>query len=57
LLRTVGIVTTGADSGFVVNQNFAEGELLQGIQAKSFSPKQMPWEPSKIKDFEKLLEG
>jgi hypothetical protein len=42
----------------VFNPNFAEAELLQGIQAKiSFSPKQMPWEPSKINHFDKLLEG
>jgi hypothetical protein len=40
------------------NLNFAEAELLQGIQAKkSFSPNQMPWEPSKITEFDKLLEG
>jgi hypothetical protein len=26
------------------------------FRQKSFSPKQMCWEPSKIKDFDKLLE-
>jgi hypothetical protein len=31
--------------------NFEEEELFQEFRQKSFSPKQMPWEPSKIKDF------
>jgi hypothetical protein len=43
-----------------INPNFAEGELVHTGNSgkKSFSPKQLPWEPSKIKDFDKqLLEG
>jgi hypothetical protein len=32
------------------NPNFEEEELFQEIRQKPFSPKQMPWEPSKIKD-------
>ena len=36
--------------------NFEEEELFQEIRQKSFSPKQMPWEPSKIKDFNEVLE-
>jgi hypothetical protein len=42
-----------------LNPNFAEGELIiQGIQAKIIiPPKQMHWEPSKIKDFYKILDG
>jgi hypothetical protein len=29
---------------------------ISGNQAKIISPKQMPWEPSKIKDFNEVLE-
>jgi len=36
--------------------NFEEEELFQEIRQKSFSSKQMPWEPSKIKDFNEVLE-
>jgi hypothetical protein len=36
--------------------NFEEEELFQEIRQKSFSPKQMPWEPSKIKEFNEVLE-
>ena len=32
----------------IIYPNFAERELVQGI---------MPWEPSKIKEFDKLFEG
>jgi hypothetical protein len=28
-----------------------------GFRQESFSPEQMHWEPSKIKDFDKLLKG
>jgi hypothetical protein len=39
-----------------LNPNFEEEELFQEIRQKSFSPKQMPWEPSKIKGFNEVLE-
>jgi hypothetical protein len=41
---------------FLPCPNFEEEELFQEIRQKSFSPKLMPWEPSKIKDFNKVLE-
>jgi hypothetical protein len=42
--------------GLVYYPNFEDEELLQEFRQKSFSPKQMPWEPSKIKDFLEVLD-